>query len=146
MASKTIIQLEDDLDGSPASMTVPFGFEGMDYEIDLNDQHVEALRQALQPFIEKARRISQARRRASSSSGRSSSGRQTLAGRMGIPTKDIRDWAHAQGKAINERGRLPESLVREFMDSKDKPAEEQSKPRRPRAKRQQQETPEEATA
>jgi hypothetical protein len=37
----------DDLDGSEAEGTVRFGLDGTEYEIDLNAEHAQALRDAL---------------------------------------------------------------------------------------------------
>ena len=37
----------DDLDGSEANGTVRFGLDGTEYEIDLNAQHAQQLRDAL---------------------------------------------------------------------------------------------------
>ena len=50
MTRKTVIILEDDLDGSNASETVQFSIDGAEYEIDLNEEHANELRQALSRF------------------------------------------------------------------------------------------------
>ena len=47
MASRTTVTLVDDLDGTEAEQSVLFGFEGVDYEIDLSSVHAQALRDAL---------------------------------------------------------------------------------------------------
>src|SRR5690242_7291807 len=47
VAQKTIVTLEDDIDGGPATQTIAFGFDGVDYEIDLNEANVEALTSVL---------------------------------------------------------------------------------------------------
>jgi len=37
----------DDLDASPAEGTIRFGLDGTDYEIDLNTEHAQQLRDTL---------------------------------------------------------------------------------------------------
>jgi Lsr2 len=46
----------DDLDGSEAEGTVRFGLDGTEYEIDLNANQAEVLREALARYVEAARR------------------------------------------------------------------------------------------
>jgi hypothetical protein len=41
----------DDLDGSEAEATVRFALDGTEYEIDLNAEHVQALRDALARYV-----------------------------------------------------------------------------------------------
>lgn len=57
MAKKTIIKLVDDIDGSTADQTVAFAFDGVTFEIDLSDDNAGKLRQALQPFIDAATKV-----------------------------------------------------------------------------------------
>ncbi len=47
MAQKIQTLFVDDLDGSEAEGTVRFGLDGTDYEIDLNAENAQALRDAL---------------------------------------------------------------------------------------------------
>ena len=56
MAQKIQTLLIDDLDGGQADDTLRFGLDGMDYEIDLSAKHAEALRKALAPYLDAARR------------------------------------------------------------------------------------------
>ena len=60
MSSKVLVVLEDDLDGSKASETVTFAIDGTQYEIDLNDQNAKKLRDALDGYVSKARKVSEA--------------------------------------------------------------------------------------
>lgn len=57
MATRTITTLVDDMDGGEAEETVPFGLDGVDYEIDLNKDHADELREALEKFVAAARSI-----------------------------------------------------------------------------------------
>ena len=47
MAQKVQTLLVDDLDGSEADGTVRFGLDGTEYEIELNTEHAQQLRNAL---------------------------------------------------------------------------------------------------
>ena len=96
MAQKVNIVLVDDLDGSEATETVSFGLDGTTYEIDLNDANAASLREALSGYVGHARKVTGgAARRGRRSGGGSSSN-----------TKDVREWAKAQGMEVSERGRI----------------------------------------
>ena len=51
MAQKVQTLFIDDLDGSEAEGTVRFGLDGAEYEIDLNAEHAQALRDALARYV-----------------------------------------------------------------------------------------------
>ena len=95
MAQKVNIVLVDDLDGTEATQTVTFGLDGTTYEIDLNDANADALREAVSGYVGHARKVTGGRRGRKSSGGSSSSN-----------TKDVREWAKAQGMEVSERGRI----------------------------------------
>ena len=57
MATKTIVELRDDLDGGPAQHTVRFALEDSIYEIDLNSTNRDKLVAAMAPFAAAARRV-----------------------------------------------------------------------------------------
>ncbi|WP_354401308.1 Lsr2 family protein [Streptomyces sp. PvR018] len=98
MAQQTIIQLLDDLDGSEASETIVFGLDGRTYEIDLNDKNATKLREALEPYVDKGRKLSQTR------SGRRGGTIQAAASNG--DTAQIRAWAKKNGYEVNDRGRV----------------------------------------
>jgi len=56
MAKRVTIEILDDTNGSPAEQTVPFGLDGVAYEIDLSTTNANALREALAPYVAAARR------------------------------------------------------------------------------------------
>jgi hypothetical protein len=95
----------DDIDGGEASGTVRFGLDGTDYEIDLSTRHSEALHKSLLTYIEHARKVGGASRRASR-------GRRNSA--SGIDTTAVRSWAREQGIDIKERGRVPANIVEQY--------------------------------
>lgn len=104
MAQKKHVVLIDDVDGSPASETVLFGLDGVDYEVDLNEEHAEALRESLAEWIGHARKL-RGRKRSARGSGAS-------------PTTDtakVREWARQNGYTVSDRGRIP-SNVREAYE------------------------------
>ena len=98
MAQKVNIVLVDDLDGTEATETVSFGLDGTTYEIDLNDANAASLREALSGYVGHARKVAGGGRRARRSSGGSSTSSSN--------TKDVREWAKAQGMEVSERGRI----------------------------------------
>jgi hypothetical protein len=115
MARRIVHQLVDDIDGSVLEVgegeTVHFSLNGTSWEIDLNSQHVEELRAALEPFIA-------AGRRSGSSSARSSSGSRSSAPRK-RPARNpevaaIRAWANDNGYSLSERGRIPAPVVEAY--------------------------------
>ena len=97
MAQRVNITLVDDIDGSDATETVSFGLDGTTYEIDLNDGNAAALRDALSGYDGHARKDASVRRARRTSSGSSSSSRNT---------KDVREWARANGHEVSDRGRI----------------------------------------
>lgn len=108
MAKKVI--LIDDLDGdAPASETVQFGIDGINYEIDLNDENAQKLRNCLEPFAAVARRAAAASRPPVSTPrnyANAASRRQQL--------DAIRNWAKSQGYEVSDRGRIPVSIQEAF--------------------------------
>ena len=106
MAQKIQTLFIDDLDGSAAEGTVRFGLDGTEYEIDLNEEHAKALRDALARYVSAARRPSGAARRSARN------GRRVPA--TGLNTTEVREWAKAQGIEVKDRGRVPAELVVKF--------------------------------
>jgi hypothetical protein len=102
VAQRTQVLYVDDIDGSDAKGTVRFGFDGTDYEIDLNKKHADQLAQAIGPFIAAARKVPSSRRPA----------RGARAGRHDL--SDVRAWARDQGIKISERGRIPAEVLAKY--------------------------------
>lgn len=102
MARRTIVALEDDLDGGPAEETVRFGVGGSEYEIDLSEKNAAKFRRQLAPFVEHARRASGQPRRPV----------RTAASRR--RSRDIRAWARTQGIQLSERGRIPAGIAAQY--------------------------------
>jgi Lsr2 len=105
VARRTVIELTDDLDGSPANETVTFSLDGTDMEIDLSQSNAEKLRGALRPFVDAARKADGGRRGVR----RGRRGGAATA-RNADQTRAIREWAKQQGMEVSERGRIPAKI------------------------------------
>lgn len=100
MAQKVETTLVDDLDGTEASETIGFSYDGTDYEIDLNTANAAMLRNGLGHYAEHARKVT-----------RKVAGprRRTAATRR--EASEIRQWARENGVTVSERGRIPHEVV-----------------------------------
>ena len=101
MAQKVHVILEDDLTGGPADETVRFGLDGKFYEIDLSAENATQLRDAVRPFVDKARRV-QADKRAKT--------RRATASQRNGETPQIRAWAQENGYSVSARGRVHQHI------------------------------------
>ena len=106
MAQKVQITLLCDLDdgNAEADETLHFSLGDTTYEVDVCGKHAQQIRDGLQPFVAHARKTS---------SANSSRRRQrTAAGRD--QTASVRSWAKDHGIQVNDRGRIPASVVKEY--------------------------------
>lgn len=106
MAQKIQTVFIDDLDGSVAEGTVRFGLDGTEYEIDLNAEHAQALRDVLARYVRAARRADGGARRPARAGRRAPGG--------GVDSTEVREWAKAEGIEVKDRGRVPADLVARF--------------------------------
>ena len=106
MAQKVNIILIDDIDCSDATETVRFGLDGVSYEIDLNDSHAAALRDALSTYVGHGRKVTGAPRRGAAP--RRASGGNTSA---------VREWARANGFEVSDRGRISADIQKAYDDA-----------------------------
>lgn len=102
MATKTIVFLQDDVDGGKADRTVTFSLDGAGYEIELSEANIERLTTAMQPFIDKARKTKGAKGISSAKSG--------------VDTAHVREWAREQGMTISDRGRVPAGILDAYRE------------------------------
>lgn len=117
MASKTIVELVDDITGEPATESVRFGLDGIDYTIDLSEDNANELRERLAAFIESAQRV-KGGKAAKSTVTRTGEKRSTSRAALGREQNQaIREWARAQGEKVSERGRIPAELVVRFQEA-----------------------------
>ncbi|MDF2050552.1 Lsr2 family protein, partial [Arthrobacter sp. Cr_A7] len=106
MAKKTVVLLEDDIDGSEAKETISFGLDGSEYEIDLNEGHANELREALARFTNAGRKTGGGRGRPAARTKSSSHG--------GPDAKAVRLWAAENGIQVNTRGRIQADVVEKY--------------------------------
>ena len=128
MAQKVLVEMLDDIDGTPAAHTIPFALDGVSYEIDLSEDNAAALRDELARYIGAARRIGGRKIRvATGQSTTSSSDRER--------NQQIRAWANANGYEVSERGRLSSEVIAAYEQAQITEAEEPAKAPRKRAPR-----------
>lgn len=106
MAKKTVVVLEDDIDGSEASETIFFALDGSEYVIDLNEGHADELREVLARFTDAGRKVAGGRGRSAASRTKSSQG--------GPDARVVRMWAAENGISVNTRGRIQAEVVEKY--------------------------------
>jgi hypothetical protein len=105
MAQKTLVVLEDDIDGGEAEVTVKFALEGVSYEIDLSQKNADKMRDELAKYTGAGRRVG---------------GRTGRVGRTGSRgagrnrSAQVREWARTQGLKVSDRGRIPADIVNQY--------------------------------
>lgn len=105
MAKKTVVLLEDDIDGSEANEPISFALDGSEYEIDLNEAHANELREALARFMNAGRKLS---------GGRGRSAARAKSSQGGPDAKAVRMWAAENGIPVNTRGRIQAEVVEKY--------------------------------
>jgi hypothetical protein len=104
MAQKTLVVLEDDIDGGEASETVKFSLEGVNYEIDLSAKNANKLRDDFAKYTGAGRRVG----------GRGGRGRVGSRGAGRNRSAQVREWARSQGLKVSDRGRIPADIVNQY--------------------------------
>ncbi|TQJ31129.1 Lsr2 family protein [Microbacterium sp. SLBN-146] len=104
MATRILRELVDDIDGlgigQGEGRTLHFSFDGTDYTIDLRDENISRLRDALNPFINAARNAAPPKKN------------------LTISDADLRmarRWARDHGFDVGARGRLPRQILEEYV-------------------------------
>jgi hypothetical protein len=97
VASRTIVEVTDDLDGSKADETIQFTIDGTSFEIDLSTAHAKDLRNVLEPYMRAGRKTGSRR------DGRRRAGSVM---REHDQIAAIRDWAKTHGLKVSDRGRI----------------------------------------
>jgi hypothetical protein len=91
--------------------TVGFGLDGASYEIDLCDEHADAMRDVLAPYVGAARR---AGRPAAPAARRSPTSPRPSSGGGERNVSDVREWARANGHTVSERGRISSTVLEAY--------------------------------
>ncbi|NAZ87739.1 histone-like nucleoid-structuring protein Lsr2, partial [Kineococcus indalonis] len=121
MAQKVQVLLVDDIDGGDAAETVTFSLDGVDYEIDLSEEHAGALREAMATWVGHARKVSGrstggSRRSAPRERGQARSSSAAPSG----PSRDtgaVRTWAKENGYTVSDRGRISADVLQAYDDA-----------------------------
>lgn len=92
----------DDLDGTEGAATLTFSVDRDTWEIDLTDENADKLRDALAPFIAKARKQPKTASRRAAAGGH---------------TRAARAWATANGMDVPARGRVPQAVMDAYVAS-----------------------------
>ncbi len=106
MATEVVTLLRDDLNGSTAERTVNFGWDGVNYEIDLSKKNIAELAALLEPYVAVARRASDRRR-----SGRPARSVRASGPRNQVDLAAVRVWASANGHPVAARGRISTTVL-----------------------------------
>jgi hypothetical protein len=109
MARTVRVHLLDDLDGSTADETIKFSLDDTPYEIDLSAEHSEQFRKIVAKYIVAGRRASHG----IVTGGRSPRGASTAVASR-VRNQAIREWARGAGLDVNDRGRIPASMVERY--------------------------------
>ena len=94
MATKTVVEWVDDIDGTTAAETVTFTIDGSRYEIDLSEENAAKFRDVMSGWID---------------AGRRSGHRQARGGHAKhdpLESTHARKWALDNGFDVGPRGRL----------------------------------------
>lgn len=112
MVTRTITHVTDDLDGSTEDVeTVTFGLFGATYEVDLSKGNQKALEDALEPFLNVARKAGGATRRTPRPSPGGGNG---ALGGSGVDAKAVRTWAAANDIEVSPRGRINAKVLERY--------------------------------
>lgn len=103
MAQTRIIEILDDLDGTPEATPHTFSLDGVTYEIDLSESNFQRLADGLGPFITAARKTK-------GQGGRSSTKQQATREDL----SRIRSWANSNGYQVAPRGRVRQEIVEAY--------------------------------
>jgi hypothetical protein len=107
MAQQVNVRLIDDLDEEEtAAETVRFSVGDRAYVIDLSEQHVKELHEALAPYIRHARPAGTRPKVTKSRASR----------RTSDPAENrrIREWANKVGILLSNRGRIPDNVLAQY--------------------------------
>ncbi|MFI5589370.1 Lsr2 family protein [Amycolatopsis sp. NPDC051758] len=104
MAQKVLVEMLDDIDGTPATHTIPFSLDGVSYEIDLSEGNGAALRDELARYISAGRRTGGRKVRVAT-------GQSTTTASDRERNQQIRVWANSNGYEVSERGRLSSEVI-----------------------------------
>lgn len=115
--------LVDDLDGTEAEETVTFGLDGDHYEIDLSRRNADELRTVFARYATVARptrsRNGKPKNAVPASSTKTARRPVKRRSKNGVPApSEVRAWAKESGIDVNPTGRVPKSLIADYLAAK----------------------------
>jgi len=119
VAKQTIVRLVDDLDGSSATVTIPFSLEGTAYTIDLSEANADRMRAAFAPYVQAGERVSGPRgKRSRAAAARAPrNAAVTAVGESSAQRAAIRSWAQQNGYRVSDRGRIGVAVRDAYRDA-----------------------------
>jgi hypothetical protein len=118
VAKRISIEISDDTDGGGADQTVPFGLDGVSYEIDLSNANAGALRAAMEPYVTVARRTGGRRIKVAVGQSTDNTKQEPKTSTDYAAAHDIRAWAQQNGYEVADQGRIPKTVVEAFHSSR----------------------------
>lgn len=118
MTKEVVIITHDDFDGSIDASTVSFGWQGIDYEIDLTEVHAKEFEEAIRPYLDRARQIEPAKgTKRTKSAPHTASARKPYAKVKARKAElaRIRDWAASEGFQLKS-ARVPYEVHRAYNE------------------------------
>ncbi|MGO4586743.1 Lsr2 family protein [Arthrobacter sp. 2RAF6] len=106
MTREVIPRLVDDLDGSEATQTIEFSFQGISYQFDLNDSNATYFESLLSPYIEKG-----AKQGGVTAGTKRTAAASTL---TKARTKRLRAWALEHQIPMADRGKIAQHIVERY--------------------------------
>ncbi|MFC9841139.1 Lsr2 family protein [Rhodococcus sp. NPDC127530] len=114
MARKVVVEMVDDIDGTvfgDDGESISYAVDGVEYVIDLKDEHATELRETFEYYIAHSTRVGGRKHRSDRQSN------PATARRSSDETKKIRAWAIEQGYTLSSRGRIPAEIEQAFYDA-----------------------------
>jgi hypothetical protein len=104
MAQKVTTTFTDDVDSEreATNLKVPFSFDGVAYEIDVDDEHYQQMKDQFGYWASFATKVGGRKRQSGTSAGN-----KTNAGLA-------REWLRNQGEDLPDRGRIPKLLMARY--------------------------------
>lgn len=121
MASKTVVELFDDLDGGRADETVTFALDGVEYEIDLSKANAVVLRDVFAAYIAHGHRVTGRSRgvtRVAASVTSGTSGAGGTSGTTKAPKAKAKSAADSNASMTAEIRRLASESARKVSEAK----------------------------
>jgi hypothetical protein len=100
-----------DVCGAPTDRdAIRVGWDLVTYEVDLCDDHAEALIEVVESILPSARRLGAPPTSAPLSSPK------PVPARERVSTSEVRAWAKKQGIQVSDRGRIPEEVFEQYLE------------------------------